>query len=259
MSRALAWVTFSSQGLAIVRRLQAAGMAGDLYLHVDTPCDGTAQRFDRIMDLMPRLFAQYTGIVFIGPCGVAVRAAAPCLKNKHEDPAVVLVDVGGRFAVSLLGGHEGGANTLTLEVANALGSEPVITTTTEAVKTVTVGVGCRRGTPADRIVAAVHEALTEADVKLEEVRWMATAMVKRDEAGLVTAARMLALPLRILPDWLLWRGGPEVTPSEFVEAIVNVPAVAEPAALTSGRNTVLLLKRKIYDGVTVAVARENCW
>ena len=55
--------------------------------------------------------------------------------------------------MSLLSGHEGGANDLALQIANLVGAEPVITTTTEALKSVIVGVGCRRGTEAERIVA----------------------------------------------------------------------------------------------------------
>ena len=51
---------------------------------------------------------KYDGLVYIAPCGVVVRAIAPFLEHKTKDPAVVVVDVGGRWAVSLLSGHEGG-------------------------------------------------------------------------------------------------------------------------------------------------------
>ena len=87
------------------------------------------------MDLTEQIFASYTGLVYIAPTGVVVRAIAPLLRHKTTDPAVVVVDVGGRWAVSLLSGHEGGANELAVTVANILGAEPVVSTTTEAVKT----------------------------------------------------------------------------------------------------------------------------
>ncbi|MDI6774573.1 MAG: cobalamin biosynthesis protein [Verrucomicrobiota bacterium] len=216
------------------------------------------ERFKHVTDLTRRIFSSAHGIVYIGPVGIAARAVAGCIRRKSSDPAVVVVDAGGRFAVSLLSGHQGGANELTLNVANALGAEPVISTTTEAVKTVTVGVGCRRGASAARIAHAVRTGLKRAGIGAKSVRWLATAEIKRHEPGLRKAARQLGIPLRIMPDWLMLRADNEVTPSDFVKSKINLSAVAEPAALTSGRNTRLALGRQIINGVTIAVARENC-
>ena len=53
--------------------------------------------------------------------GICVRTIAPCVKNKYTDPAVVCVDSTGKFAISVLSGHIGGANELTHQVANILG------------------------------------------------------------------------------------------------------------------------------------------
>jgi cobalt-precorrin 5A hydrolase/precorrin-3B C17-methyltransferase len=64
--------------------------------------------------------------------GAVVRLAAPLLEDKRNDPGVVCVDEGRRFAVALLGGHGGGANALAATVAAALGAVPVITTATDA-------------------------------------------------------------------------------------------------------------------------------
>lgn len=60
--------------------------------------------------------------------GICIRAIAPHIEDKHKDPAVVCVDSTGRYAVSVLSGHIGGANGLTRYVASILGAEPVITT-----------------------------------------------------------------------------------------------------------------------------------
>lgn len=76
-------------------------------------------------------FQKADGLLFVGACGIAVRAVAPFLRGKDRDPAVVVVDQKGRFAVALLSGHLGGANRLALEVAAVCGGMPVITTGTD--------------------------------------------------------------------------------------------------------------------------------
>jgi cobalt-precorrin 5A hydrolase len=189
---------------------------------------------------------------------VVIRAIAPLLQHKTTDPAVVAVDVGGRWAVSLLSGHEGGANSLALEVANIVGAEPVVSTTTEAVKDLIVGVGCRRGTPAADIVSAVREALTAAACDLARVRLLASADLKSDEVGLIAAARELALPLRLIASDEIRQTCYAFQTSSLAQEKVDLPAVAEPVALLAGRRTRLILPRQVFHSVTVAIARENC-
>ena len=70
-------------------------------------------------------------LIFIGSTGIAVRSIAPYVQSKKTDPAVIVVDEQGRHAISLLSGHIGGANELTLLVAELTGAEPVITTATD--------------------------------------------------------------------------------------------------------------------------------
>ena len=216
-----------------------------------------AERFSKIADLTATLFPVCRGLVYAAPCGVVVRALAPLVKSKFEDPAVVVLDVGGRWAVSLLSGHEGGANDLAIRIANLTGAEPVVTTTTEALKSVIVGIGCRRGTPAKRIVAAIREALAEAGVSLEEVRLLVSADIKADEAGLLAAAETLGVPIRFLSAAEIRTSPREFSHSAFVEEKVNLPAVAEPAALLAGRRTQFICRKKTYNGITIALAREG--
>ena len=85
--------------------------------HIESAGKFTAENFNR-----------YDAFVFIGAMGICVRTIAPCVKNKYTDPAVVCVDSTGKFAISVLSGHIGGANELTHQVANILGAEPVVTT-----------------------------------------------------------------------------------------------------------------------------------
>lgn len=84
-----------------------------------------------LRDWTVRRFAQSDAIIFIGACGIAVRSIAPFVSSKKTDPAVVVIDEQGKFAISLLSGHIGGANELTEEISNLLHATPVITTATD--------------------------------------------------------------------------------------------------------------------------------
>ena len=86
---------------------------------------------ERLADWCRRAWEEAEGLVFVGAAGIAVRSIAPRLQSKTTDPAVVVVDEGGQFAISLVSGHMGGANELTHQVAACLGATPVVTTATD--------------------------------------------------------------------------------------------------------------------------------
>lgn len=76
-------------------------------------------------------FSDSDAVVFVGACGIAVRSIAPYVQKKTKDPAVLVIDECGKFVISLLSGHLGGANELTLKASKILGANPVITTATD--------------------------------------------------------------------------------------------------------------------------------
>jgi cobalamin biosynthesis protein CbiG len=90
-----------------------------------------ATPFTSLGELVADLYGAGHGLVLFAPVGVAVRAVAPLLVDKRRDPPLVAVDDGGRFAVSLVGSHAGGANRLAERVAAGVGAQPVVTTAVE--------------------------------------------------------------------------------------------------------------------------------
>jgi cobalt-precorrin 5A hydrolase len=251
-------ITFSPQGLKVMERI-AASMNVDQYLHQSIAAPPGVIGFERVVKLTRGIFTRYDGLVYVAPCGVAVRAIAPLVESKLRDPAVVCLDVGARHAMSVLSGHEGGANDLAITVANITGAEPVISTTTEALKDLIVGIGCRKGKSAADICSVVTTAMAGLDLPLERVRFLATADVKAQENGLLEAAAQLNIPLRVIDSDLIRESTRPFGHSEFVASHVQLPAVSEPAALLAGRRTSLLLQKTAFNGITIAIARENCF
>jgi cobalt-precorrin 5A hydrolase len=252
-------ITLSEEGTVIARTLATALPDVEVYVHQSILLEfAEVKRFDHIVKLTRRIFPVHQGLIFIAPCGVAVRAVAPCIHKKKSDPAVVVVDVGGRFAVSLLSGHEGGANRLAVEVASIIGAEPVISTTTEAKKTLIVGIGCRKNVLRNEIIGAVISVLEEKGLLLEDVRLLATADLKKTEAGLIEASNTLDVPLVFISSENIRTFGNAFQKSRVVERNVGLPAVAEPCCMLAGRNTKLIVGKTKCNNITIAVARENC-
>jgi cobalt-precorrin 5A hydrolase len=103
----------------------------DLYLHGHCQTLYPAMQFQHLRRLMPTLWENYSLLIFIMATGIVVRQIAPYLKSKAEDPAVIVADDNGRYLISLLSGHLGGANAWCRYLAALSGAVPVITTATD--------------------------------------------------------------------------------------------------------------------------------
>lgn len=298
---------------------------------------GHCSPFDAIADVLPERFAAGDTIVCVMAAGIVFRLLAPHLGAKHDDPAVIVLDEDGSFAVPLLGGHAAGANRLAREIADYLGGDAVLTTSSDvqgltapdeiarmlgarvadelqlrrvtsllvngeevcieserepcvdgyrwlapgepaggcrgrlvvshragtpggAMPTaklvpqrVAVGVGCKRGTAAAEIAAAVEAACGDAGVDPLAVGMLASVELKAGEAGLRDAAAALGAGLTFYPAAELDALGREG--SDFVRAQTGTGAVCEPAALlAAGPEAVLLAGKTARGPVTTAVA-----
>jgi cobalt-precorrin 5A hydrolase len=84
------------------------------------------------------LFKTHEALICIFSLGAVIRLVSPHMKGKKTDPAVVVIDDTGKFVISTLSGHLGGANQLTEDIAKVLDATSVITTAADVNKTIAV-------------------------------------------------------------------------------------------------------------------------
>lgn len=355
----IAIVALTRGGSRLGARLQASLPGATLHLperflsEVGAALDRFAYR--NLAERVEELFRDYRGIVFIMAAGIVVRLIAPHLADKRRDPAVVVMDEEGRYAISLLSGHWGGANALAERLAAFTGGQAVVTTASDVRRTLAVellaralgceiqdfrqvkgvntalvngepvavyasshrerlaeicssmenlqfcesweelqrtrapaylilthrqrpelvppagsavcllrpknlvaGVGCRRGTPAEEIEAAVRSGLEEAGCSPLSLRNLATLHGKEDEEGLQEFARRYELPIEYYgPEELNRLRGRILHPSEKVKRLMGVEGVCEPAAMLSARSEGLILPKRKQGRVTLALAEAS--
>src|SRR5262245_26510763 len=117
----LAVVTLTPRGCELGQRLVARLGAGEV-----------VSVRDNCRETLAGLFQAGRPLICVMALGIVVRVLGSIAKAKETEPPVVVVDEAGRFAISVLGGHQAGANRLAARVAEAIGAQPVITTASES-------------------------------------------------------------------------------------------------------------------------------
>lgn len=357
---ATAIITLTRNGTQTGQKLHRLLPESVLYLpakfHSPAPQSSSARLVPyttSVRQALQSAFQEHHALVCIMASGIVVRDLAPLLRSKHTDPAVVVVDEQGKFAVSLLSGHKGGANRLARRVAGLLGGVPVLTTASDVqglpavdllgrdqgwiirrgeqltalsaalvngepvgvvqesgseawwpnplppnltrypsfdalasaapsaaiiithrlvpeavLKAVprsvvyhppclVVGVGCNRNTPAAEINTAIRQTLSGAGLDRHSIAEIATIEDKADEAGLLAVCKEQNWPLRVFSRQEMAAVTNVPNPSEWAQRVLGVAGVAEPAALLAANATTLLVQKRKFENVTVAVAQKS--
>ena len=174
----IASIAFTENGAKIVKML-VREMDVKGYVFEKYKTDGL-ETFNNVSSLVRDIFKKYNAIVFVGACGIAVRSIAPYVKDKAKDPAVVVVDEKGNFAIPILSGHIGGANDLAEKIAALTSGVAVITTATDINKKFSVD------------TFAVRNNLHIGDTKL--IKEISSRILNDKKVGLYTDYELKNVP-----------------------------------------------------------------
>lgn len=290
--------------------------------------EGTLQEWTQ------KAFNQCEVIIYIGATGIAVRAIAPFLVSKEQDPAVLCIDELGKNVIPLVSGHIGGANQFARYVAQQIEGQAIISTATDlenrfAVdewatfqgilitdlkqakriateilrgetiglvsdfpiegrlpqqveciehgpigiyigydqrkkpfeetlwlipKGMSLGIGCKKGTPCEKIEKLVCMQLKSLGLSVELITTIASIDLKREEQGLLEWASDYNKPLCFYSAEELGEVEGDFTASPFVKHITGVENVCERAAVRASSGGKLILKKVALEGVTMALA-----
>ncbi|MCB1769965.1 MAG: cobalamin biosynthesis protein [Candidatus Competibacteraceae bacterium] len=251
--RPVALISLTEPGRALAERLRAL-MPDAEHLHRPQPFQDT---------IRDRFLAGHR-LILLCAVGIVVRTLGPALRDKYQDPAVLVLDEHGRFVVPILSGHEGGANEWARQVAEFLGAQPVITGAQRYTQPLlTAGLGCNRGCPLETLLALLDETLTCHGLQRSHLSALASIELKQDEAGLHALAAALGLPISFYPAATLNEYSDRLSrKSEIVFRETGCYGVAEAAALACAERLVrrdfpaeLLIPKQKNADATLAIAR----
>lgn len=204
-------------------------------------------------------------LLFIGACGIAVRAIAPFLTDKLNDVPVLVMDEQGRFVIPVLAGHVGGANELAVSLAERMGSTPVITTATDLNHCFAVDLFARRNAlhivnkggiakVSSRILAGEEVTMAVEEGHLQEGEAGSTGGRKVPREGnvpegirIVPCSAELHTDVPVMPTEVS-----EDAPVAFTESSAEIPDITESpvdilvAPASYGQGRLLTLRPKEY-------------
>lgn len=210
--------------------------------------------FSHLNDIFKTVVENRLDTIAFMASGIAVRSIYAV--SKYTDAAIVLVDNCGRYAISLMSGHEGGANHLAYNVASILGAEPIITTFTEVSKRYILGLGCRKGVDTETLAKGVIMFLESKNLSLSQIRHISTCSIKLKEKSVWELESYLKLPVYFVPEErfkLPYYKFKESTAKKYFD----IPSVAEASALLSGRNARIVAPKESFASFTLALAEES--
>ncbi|MFA7304488.1 MAG: cobalt-precorrin 5A hydrolase [Methanoregula sp.] len=115
-----------------------------------------------------------------------------------------------------------------------------------------IGIGCRKDVTGAEVITAIQSACADADIDIADVQCYATTIQKQNEQGLRDAIAALSARLIFLRDDIM-NAQAIITPSKAGK--IGLLGVAEPAALALAKEKKLVMTKKVYGRVTVAIAR----
>lgn len=130
----IAIINFTKKGNNVSLRLKKFLKMKNETVTIDTKCSELREKTTlSLREWTEEKFHSMDALIYVGAVGIAVRAIAPYITKKTEDPAVLVVDEMARYCIPLLSGHIGGANALAKNLCAGLdcGMIPVITTATD--------------------------------------------------------------------------------------------------------------------------------
>ena len=114
-----------------------------------------------------------------------------------------------------------------------------------------IGIGARRGVTRQEALEAIEKALLEVGRDIDSVDMLASAKLKENETGLLEAADSLGIEIKFIPHDVL---NTYEAPSASQASRFGLTGVAEPSALALSENKELILRKKVYGRITIAIA-----